>query len=115
MNYQYAIVIVSGCSISRLIRLFDNFYSSVYESYEDYMNDIFLISKSVDFIFSLEGETRNGGGYHERYYLDKHSVLIKKINASIRNHKHLDEGGTDIGFRNSVSDVFNWYISEYNK
>lgn len=84
--------------------LIENFKSSVYSSYHAYVADIFTMSSNANTQFALSSE--NNQDLPSRTKDQRQLILIKKVNASIRHSEHLRKGGTDVGFKNSISDVF---------
>ena len=85
-------------------QLIEDFKSSVYSSYHAYVADIFMMSANENTQFALSFE--NNQDLPSRTKEQRQLILIKKVNASIRHSEHLRKGGTDIGFKSSISDVF---------
>ncbi|WP_045422457.1 hypothetical protein [Vibrio jasicida] len=67
------------------------FQSAVYASYDEYMADIYWMSKNEDFRFALVYETASS--FPRRHPKERQQVLINKIHAQRRYQEHLEKGG----------------------
>ena len=73
------------------------FQSLVYSSYDEYMADLYWMSKNENFKFALLYETESD--FPRRSSEERQQVLINKIHAQRRYQKHVEKGGTvfDVG------------------
>ncbi|WP_299142266.1 hypothetical protein [uncultured Vibrio sp.] len=86
------------------LQFIEGFESSVYQNFEAYISDILTMSLNENTQFSLSSE--NMKVPIDRTKEQRQLIVIKKVNASIRHSEHLRNGGTDVGFKNSIYDVF---------
>ncbi|ALR95632.1 hypothetical protein [Vibrio alginolyticus] len=77
------------------------FQSSVYSSYDEYMADIYWMSKNEDFRFALVYETESTSP--RRHPEERQQVLINKIHAQRRYQEHLEKGGAVFDTGGSLS------------
>ncbi|EHJ9985481.1 hypothetical protein KB976_004622 [Vibrio parahaemolyticus] len=81
------------------------FQSSVYASYDEYMTDLYWMSKNEDFRFALVYETEST--FPRRHPEERQQVLINKIYAQRRYQAHLEKGGTAFDTGGSLSALLN--------
>lgn len=81
------------------------FQSSVYASYDEYMADLYWMSKNEDFRFALVYETEST--FPRRHPEESQQILINKIHAQRRYQEHLEKGGTAFDTGGSLSALLN--------
>ena len=81
------------------------FQSSVYSSYDEYMADIYWMSKNENFKFALVHETESD--FPRRGSEERQQVLINKIHAQRRYQEHVEKGGTVFDVSSSLSALLN--------
>lgn len=81
------------------------FQSAVYASYDEYMADLYWMSKNEDFRFALVYEMEST--FPRRHPEERQQVLINKIHAQRRYQEHLEKGGTAFDTGGSLSGLLN--------
>ncbi|GBK99850.1 hypothetical protein VH1709_contig00039-0006 [Vibrio harveyi] len=81
------------------------FQSSVYSSYDEYMEDIYWMSKNENFKFALFHEAESD--FPRRSSEERQSVLIHQIHARRRYQEHIEKGGTVFDISGSLSELLN--------
>ncbi len=81
------------------------FQSSVYSSYDEYMADIYWMSKNENFKFALVYEAESD--FPRRSSEERQQVLINQIHAQRRYQEHVEKGGTVFDASRSFSELLN--------